>query len=91
MVGGERSVSLYVYLFINAMLDEAERDERVFSCSYHVGYIRHDDDKLGAAVVVVPNTPADRAWCEEVAERVSRYAWEHRHEFQFTGNFGRAG
>lgn len=89
MVGGERSVSAMEPMrSINAMLDEAERDERVFSSSYHVGYIRHDDDKLGAAVVVVPNTPADRAYCEEVAERVAQYAWEHRHEFRFTGNFG---
>lgn len=89
MVGGERSVSaMEPVRSINAMLDEAERDERVFSCSYHVGYIRHDDDKLGAAVVVVPNKPEDREHCEEVADRVSKYAWDHRHEFKFTGNYG---
>ena len=89
MVGGERSVSAMEPMrSINALLDEAERDPRLFSSSYHVGYIRHDDDKLGAAVVVVPNEPADRAHCEQVAERVAAYAWEHRREFRFTGNFG---
>lgn len=31
---------------IYRMLDDAEEDPRVFSCSYHIGYIRHDDDKL---------------------------------------------
>lgn len=89
MVGGERSVSAMEPMrSINRMLDEAEQDPRVFSSSYHVGYIRHDDDKLGAAVVVVPNRPEDRAHCAEVAEEISAYAWEHRHEFTFTGNFG---
>jgi microcystin degradation protein MlrC len=73
---------------IYRMLDDAEEDPRVFSCSYHIGYIRHDDDKLGAAVVVVPNMPADRDYCEEVADRISRYAWNHRTQFQFSGNFG---
>lgn len=87
-VDGERSMSAYEPLrTINAMLDEAEQDPRVFSSSYHVGYMRHDDDKLGAAIVVVPNTPADRAWCEEIADRVAAYTWEHRDEFTFSGNF----
>ena len=88
LVGGERSVSAKEPMVsINRMLDEFEKDERVFSDSYHVGYIRHDDDKLGAAVVVVPNTPEDIPFCEEVADKVSRYAWEHRFEFKFSGNF----
>ena len=91
IVEGERSVSANEPMrSINRLLDEAEADERVFSCSYHVGYLRHDDDKLGAAVVVVPNTPADAAYCEQVAERISRYAWEHRDEFTFGGNYGDA-
>ncbi|WP_262428981.1 M81 family metallopeptidase [Paratissierella segnis] len=88
MVGGERSVSAKEpMLTINTMLDEAEKDPRVFSDSYHIGYIRHDDDKLGAAVVVVPNTPQDIQYCEKVADEISAYAWEHRKEFKFSGNF----
>lgn len=89
MVGGERSVSAMEPMkSINRMLDDAEEDPRVFSCSYHIGYIRHDDDKLGATVVVVPNMPADRDYCEEVADKISCYAWGHRAQFQFSGNFG---
>lgn len=88
MVGGERSVSAQEPMrSINEMMDEFEKDERIFSISYHVGYIRHDDDKLGAAVVVVPNTPKDAEYCDEVAVKVSEYAWQHRHEFHFTGNY----
>ena len=84
IVEGERSVSANEPMrSINRLLDEAEADERVFSCSYHVGYLRHEDDKLGAAVVVVPNEPADAAWCTEVADRIARYAWDHRDEFVF--------
>lgn len=88
MVGGERSVSaMEPVRSINQMLDEAEKDPRVFSASWHVGYIRHDDDKLGAAIVVIPRMPEDRDYCEEVADNISRYVWDHRHLFTFTGNF----
>ena len=68
-------------------MDEAEKDSRVFSCSYHVGYIRHDDDKLGAAVVVIPNTEKDIEYCSKIADKISHYAWNHRMEFKFSGNF----
>lgn len=89
MVGGERSVSAMEPMrSINRLLDEAEQDPRVFSCSYHVGYIRHDDDKLGAAVVVVPCDPCDTGHCVKVAERIAQYAWDHREEFAFSGNYG---
>ncbi|MFV0479038.1 MAG: M81 family metallopeptidase [Anaerorhabdus sp.] len=87
MVGGERSVSAKEPMVtINKMLNEAEKDERVMSCSYHVGYIRHDDDTLGACVAVVPSFQKHQAYCEKVAEEISEYAWNHRHEFKFTSN-----
>ena len=88
MVGGERSVSAHEPIrSINALLDKAELDPRVYSCSYHVGFIRHDDDKLGAAVIVIPNTENDIEYCDQVACEISEYAWNHRHQFQFSGNF----
>lgn len=88
MVGGERSVSAKEPVCsINRLLDEAEKGSRVFSTSFHVGYIRHDDDKLGAAVVVVPNRYEDKEHCEKIAEEISNYVWNHREEFQFSGNF----
>lgn len=88
MVGGERSVSaMEPVKSINALLDKAEEDERVFSISWHVGYIRHDDDKLGAAIVVVPNKPEDREYCEKVADEISEFVWQHHKEFKFSGNY----
>lgn len=88
MVGGERSVSAKEPVCsINRLLDEAEQDPRVFSTSFHVGFIRHDDDKLGAAITVIPNTEKDRDHCEHVANQISQYVWDHRHEFKFSGNF----
>lgn len=88
MVGGERSISANEPVrSINKLLNEAEKDPRVISTSFHVGFIRHDDDKLGGAIVVIPNTSEDITYCEEIADKISRYTWEHRHEFKFRGNF----
>ena len=88
LVGGERSISAHEPIrTINQMLDKAEEDSRVFSSSYNVGYIRHDDDKLGAAIVVVPNTPNDISHCEKVIDEICEYTWNHRHEFKFRGNY----
>lgn len=88
MVGGERSVSAKEpMLSINRMLDEAEKDPRVFSASYHVGYIRHDDDKLGAAITIIPNEQKDIECCEQVACKIAEYAWNHKEEFKFSGNY----
>ncbi|AMC93945.1 hypothetical protein AOC36_08080 [Erysipelothrix larvae] len=88
MVGGERSVSAKEPMrSINQLMDQFEEDSRVFSICYNVGYIRHDDDKLGAAVIVVPNTEKDHEYCDFVAQQVSQYAWDHRHEFKFSGNY----
>lgn len=88
MIGGERSVSAKQPVFtINKMLDEIEKDDRVLSSSFHVGYIRHDDDKLGVAVAVVPSYQKHHDYCVEKAQEISEYIWEHRHEFKFSGNF----
>lgn len=88
MVGGERSVSAKEPMrSINALMDKFEEDPRVFSISYHVGFIRHDDDKLGAAVCICPNTTKDIAYCDDLARQVCEYAWNHRHEFKFSGNY----
>ena len=88
MIGGERSVSaMEPVKSINEMLNKAEEDPRVFSASWHVGYIRHDDDKLGASIVVIPNMPEDREYCEQVADEISQYTWAHRNQFKFSGNY----
>ena len=89
MVGGEKSVSAKEPVkSINQLMDKFESDSRVFSISFHVGYIRHDDDKLGAAVTVIPNTVDDIEYCESIANKVSEFIWKNRNKFQFSGNYG---
>ena len=55
ILGGEQSVSLDEPVkTINKHLDELEKDEKILSCSWHVGYLRHDCPEAGCGVVVVP-------------------------------------
>lgn len=89
MVEGERSISAYEPMkSINRLLDQAEEDPRIFSISYFVGFLRHDDDKLGAAIVAVPNESKDIDYCYSIMDEIAEYAWEHREEFKFRGNYG---
>ena len=86
ILGGEQSVSTDEPVrSINAFMDEMERDPRIRSCSWHVGYIRHDTDVAGCGVVVVPQTGADQEYAEEKADELARFVWERRHEFHYTG------
>lgn len=88
LVGGEQSMSAYEPMkSINAMLDKAEEDPRVFSSCFFVGYLSHDDDKLGSAVAIVPNTPADYDYCLAKGKEIAQYVWDNRHEFHFRGIF----
>lgn len=36
---------------------------------------------------MVPNRYEDKEHCEKIAEEISNYVWDHREEFQFSGNF----
>ena len=86
ILGGEQSVSADEPVrSINQYLDELEQDPRSLSCSWHVGYIRHDTDVAGCGIVVVPATEADQAYVEEVADKLADYVWNKRHEFHYTG------
>ena len=86
ILGGEQSVSADEPVrSINQYLDELEQDPRILSCSWHVGYIRHDTDVAGCGIVVVPATEADQAYAEEVADKLADYVWNKRHEFHYTG------
>lgn len=88
MVGGERSISAYEPMkSINRLMDEAEENPRIFSLSYFVGFLRHDGDKLGAALVAVPNETDDIEYIEQIMDEIAEYAWEHRNEFKFRGNY----
>lgn len=86
LLGGERTVSTdEPMVSINKLLDEIESDNRIMCCSYHIGYVRHDSDKCGASVIVVPNSEKDREYAEMMADRIADFAFSKRHEFHFTG------
>ena len=86
ILGGEQSVSAdEPVLSINRYMDELEKDDRILSCSWHVGYIRHDCDVAGCGIIVVPYSEQDLPYAQEAADRLAAYVWEKRHEFHYTG------
>ncbi|MFR5598821.1 MAG: M81 family metallopeptidase, partial [Holdemania filiformis] len=81
ILGGEQSVSAdEPVLSINRYLDELEQDPRILSASWHVGYLRHDCPEAGCGIVVVPQTEADQAYAETIADQLAEYVWQRRHE-----------
>lgn len=86
LLGGERCVSTDEPLVsINKLLNEIEADPRIMCCSYHIGYLRHDNEKCGAAIIVVPYNPEDIDYANEKADEIYKYVWNRRHDFHFTG------
>jgi microcystin degradation protein MlrC len=61
---------------------EMERDARVISISIFAGFPFADIPDAGLGIYVV--TDDDQALAEELAERLARTAWAHRHEFLHT-------
>ena len=86
ILGGEQSVSADEPVrSINIYMDELEQDPRIQSCSWHVGYIRHDCAVAGCGIVVVPARTEDQAYAETIADQLADYVWQRRHEFHYTG------
>lgn len=86
ILGGEQSVSTDEPVkSINQYMNKLEKDPRIMSCSWHVGYIRHDTSVAGSSIVVVPSTQEDQIYAEEVADNLYSYVWDKRHEFHYTG------
>ena len=86
ILGGEQSVSADEPVrSINQYMDELEQDPRILSCSWHVGYLRHDCPEAGCGIVVVPASGKDQAYAEEIADQLAEYVWQRRHEFHYTG------
>ena len=86
ILGGEQSVSTdEPVLSINKYMDEMEKDPRVRSVSWHVGYLRHDCDVAGCGIVIVPQNSEDHEYCETKADELAKYVWNKRHEFHYTG------
>lgn len=89
MVGGERSVSFDEPVrSINKRLDVLEKDPRIISASFHVGYVRHNSDKLGSAVVVVPYDQKFQSYAQEKAEELVDFILERRYQFHYHGKYG---
>ncbi|GAA0348751.1 M81 family metallopeptidase [Oceanobacillus oncorhynchi subsp. oncorhynchi] len=86
ILGGEQSVSADEPVkSINQYMDELEADPRILSCSWHVGYIRHDCDVAGCGIVVIPSTEADQEYADQIADQLAEYVWNKRYEFHYTG------
>lgn len=86
ILGGEQSVSTdEPVASINRYMDEMEKDPRVRSSSWHVGYIRHDCPEAGCGIVVVPQNTEDQLYCEAKADELAQFVWDRRHEFHYTG------
>lgn len=86
ILGGEQSVSADEPVkSINQFMDEMEKDERLMSCSWHVGYLRHDCPEAGCGIVVVPATEKDIDYANQAADQLYHYVWDKRHEFHYTG------
>ena len=86
ILGGEQSVSLDEPVkSINKYMDKLEKDPRIMSVSWHVGYLRHDCPEAGCGIVVVPTTEKDQSYAEIIADDLVKYIWNKRSEFHYTG------
>lgn len=86
ILGGEQSVSSDEPVrTINQYLDHLEEDPRILSCSWHVGYIRHDCEEAGCGIVVIPSTKEDQEYANKIADELASFVWDKRHEFHYTG------
>lgn len=86
ILGGEQSVSQDEPVkSINKYMDELEKDSRIMSVSWNVGYLRHDCPEAGCGVVVVPTTEKDQLYAESIADNLAEYVWQKRKEFHYTG------
>lgn len=86
ILGGEQSVSTDEPVrSINRYLDELEKDVRIRSASWHVGYLRHDCAEAGCGIVIIPATQKDQVYAEDIADVLQNFIMDKRHEFHYTG------
>lgn len=86
ILGGEQSVSTDEPVYsINKYLNEMEKDSRILSASWHVGYLRHDCPEAGCGIVVIPSDEKYDAYANEAADDLAAYVFNKRHEFHYTG------
>jgi microcystin degradation protein MlrC len=86
LLGGERCVSAEEPLYsINEKLDEYEKDDRILSACYHVGFAWGDRAQCCACVTAVPSDMSGLIYTAEAAKKMSEYAFSRRKDFSFTG------
>ena len=86
ILGGEQSVSTdEPVLSINKYMNELEKDDRIRSASWHVGYLRHDCAEAGCGVVVIPQRQEDQLYARQKCKELAEFVWNKRHEFHYTG------
>lgn len=86
ILGGEQSVSADEPVkSINEYMDEMEKDPKILSASWHVGYIRHDCPEAGCGVVVIPKSKEYQDYAKQKVKELANYVWSKRHEFHYTG------
>ncbi len=86
ILGGEQSVSTdEPVASINRYMNEMEKDPRIRSVSWHVGYLRHDCPEAGCGVIVVPQSEQDQDYCREKVKELAKFVWDRHHEFHYTG------
>src|SRR5699024_2708034 len=87
VLGGERSVSTdEPMISINKKLDTIEKDERILSASFHVGYLRHDNYAAGSGLIVVPSDNQYIDYAKEVLDELYDYCVSKYDEFHYHGN-----
>lgn len=87
VLGGERSVSTdEPMISINKKLDAIEKDERILSASFHVGYLRHDNYAAGSGLIVVPSDNQYLDYAKEVLDELYDYCVSKYDEFHYHGN-----
>ena len=74
ILGGEQSVSADEPVkSINEYMDEMEKDPKILSASWHVGYIRHDCPEAGCGVVVVPKSKEYQDYAKQKVKELANY------------------
>jgi len=87
VLGGERSVSTdEPMVSINKKLDEIEKDPRILSVSFHVGYLRHDNFAAGSGLIAVPSDNKYIDYANNILNELYDFCVNKYAEFDYHGN-----
>lgn len=86
LLGGEKSVTTdEPMISINKLLDKVEKDNRILSASFHVGYLRHDNFSAGTGLIVIPSDVKYTEYGLEVLEILEQFVMSKIHDFEYHG------